>query len=222
MKNRIEIINYLISRFGYKSYLEIGLRNPNDCFIHINCPDKSSVDPGYESVDNFATFKMESDSFFELLSKGNFGNCERKWDIIFIDGLHKADQVLRDVNNSLNHLSDGGTIVLHDCNPPSEYYARCDYSDHSTNAGGFWNGTVWKTIYHLRCTNTNIDICVIDEDWGCGIIRRGSQPLLELENPFYEFDTFSESKQRHLNLIKSEEFSFWLDSPFYRIQKKRN
>ena len=31
MESRVDIINFLANRFGYKSYLEIGLRHPWEC-----------------------------------------------------------------------------------------------------------------------------------------------------------------------------------------------
>jgi hypothetical protein len=40
--------------------------------------------------------------------------------VIFIDGLHTFEQTLQDSYNSLNYLAQGGVIILHDCNPPSE------------------------------------------------------------------------------------------------------
>ena len=214
---RYNIINHLTARFGYKSYIEIGLRNPRDCFDIIMIESKDSVDPGFESDINLAKYKFTSDEFFSNLEAGNLDKpSDFKWDIIFIDGLHRSFQVEKDIENSLRHLSDNGTIVLHDCNPPTEYHARCAFSDLSTAAGGYWNGTVWKAVYKLRCTNPDVDVCVVDEDWGCGIVRRGSQKLCEFDNPYFEYDIFYENRQRHLNLISPQELDSWISSPFYR------
>ena len=214
---RYNIINHLAARFGYKSYIEIGLRNPRDCFDIIMIESKDSVDPGFESDINLAKYKFTSDEFFSNLEAGNLDKPnDFKWDVIFIDGLHRSFQVEKDIENSLRHLSDNGTIVLHDCNPPTEYHARCAFSDLSTAAGGYWNGTVWKAIYKLRCTNPDVDVCVVDEDWGCGIVRRGSQQLCEFDNPYFEYDIFYENRQRHLNLISPQELDSWISSPFYR------
>lgn len=217
METRIDIINYLGKRFGYQSYLEIGIRNPQECFDHISIPNKESVDPGVEFSINYAKYKHTSDEFFSLLDTGRLDiPSDSKWDLIFIDGLHVSHQVERDIENSLRHLSEGGTIVLHDCNPPTEYHARCAYYDFSTPAGGFWNGTVWKAIYKLRCENDKVDVCVVDKDWGCGIVRRGSQQLCQFDNPYFEYDIFSENRRKHLNLISAEELEEWISFPFYR------
>jgi hypothetical protein len=217
MESRIDIINFLSNRFDYKSYLEIGLRHPWECFDHINCELKDSVDPGYETDNNIAKYKYTSDSFFSMLDNSLLDKPnDYKWDIIFIDGLHTADQVERDIINSLNHLSDNGSIVLHDCNPPTEYHARADYYDFNTTASGCWNGTVWKAIYKLRCTNPNVDVCVVDTDWGCGVVRKGKQRLCEFDNPFFEYEKFDKSRQKHLNLITNIELPIWIENPYYK------
>jgi len=217
METRIDIINFLSNRFGAKNYLEIGVRNPWECFDHIICDNKDSVDPGIESVENNVKYKYTSDEFFRVLENGELDKeKDFKWDVIFIDGLHTSYQVERDIKNSLNHLSENGTIVLHDCNPPTEYHARADYYDYSTVAQGCWNGTVWKAIYKLRCFNKDVDVCVVDKDLGCGVVRKGSQELSAFDNPYFDYELFNINRVRHLNLISSDELADWVDSPFYR------
>ena len=115
---RIDVINSIINRFGGKRYLEIGVRNTEDCFDKIVCKVKHSVDPGLEAKVNNATYKFTSDDFFsKLRSKKLDIPAHYKWDVIFIDGLHLAYQVERDVDNALGHLNPGGVIVMHDCYP---------------------------------------------------------------------------------------------------------
>ena len=112
---RYDIINELIGKFNYKTYLEIGVRNPDDCFNIINCETKHSVDPGYESPDSKVDYKFTSDDFFALLESKELNlSPTYKWDVIFIDGLHISTQVEKDIKNSLNHLSENGVIILHD------------------------------------------------------------------------------------------------------------
>lgn len=213
---RIDIINNIISRNGFKSYLEIGVRHPDDCFNWINCESKDSVDPGVENKENPVKYKYTSDSFFNLLESGQLDRPkDYKWDVIFIDGLHVCDQVERDIINSLNHLSRSGYIVLHDCNPPTTHHARENYYDYSTPAGALWNGSVWKAIYKMRCLKTDIHLCTIDTDWGCGIITKGNQPVLDFENPYFEYTYFEKNRQKSLNLILPEQLEQWLDKPFY-------
>ena len=205
--NRIEIINLLISKKGYQDYLEIGLREPSHCYDHIQAPLKASVDPGLETSNNQARYPFTSDLFFELLEKGVLDkNSEHKWDLIFIDGLHTADQVERDINNFLRHLTPQGCLVVHDSNPPSEHHARSNFYDHSTPAQAGWNGSVWKAIYKIRATRPDLEVHTVDCDWGCCIIRRGEQELCAFDNPYYDYDKFDRNRKLHLNLISEAEF----------------
>jgi hypothetical protein len=202
---RYDIINELVSKFNYKTYLEIGVRNPNECFNLINCVIKHSVDPGYENTNEDINYKYTSDSFFNLLENNELDiQSTYKWDIIFIDGLHISTQVERDIKNSLNHLNKNGTIVLHDCNPSELWYAREDYMVDGVYHG--WNGTVWKAIYKLRATRPDLFVCTVDTDYGVGIVRYGNQNCCPFDNPFYEYRHFETNKKEYLNLISIEEF----------------
>jgi hypothetical protein len=195
---RIDIINLLISKHNYKTYLEIGVRNPDDCLNHIQCELKHGVDPGVEG-DYPVTFNMTSDEFFQINTS--------TYDIIFIDGLHIDEQVERDIINGLNVLSENGSIVLHDCNPPQIYHAREDYQDHSTPAGPYWNGTTWKAIVKVRSEVNNIYTSVVDTDWGVGVIQKSKTPnMIVNDNPYYSYNKFLENRKEYLNLITPQEF----------------
>ena len=60
---------------------------------------------------------MTSDEYFAAIENNN---PPPSFDLIFIDGLHHADQVKRDFENSLKYLSDTGYIVIHDVLPENE------------------------------------------------------------------------------------------------------
>ena len=90
----------------------------------------------------------------------------RKFDLIFIDGLHEAEQVLRDVDNALEALNPNGIILVHDAKPL--------FADEATFPMPkdivFWNGTVWKAIAYLR-TKPHFDVATADFDWGIAVIK---------------------------------------------------
>jgi hypothetical protein len=156
---RTDVINALITKYGYTSYLEVGTQDPASNFEKINAEYKVSIDPFPRGI---VTFTGTSDEYFESIAE------DVKYDIIFIDGLHHSDQVLKDIKNSLNHLSENGSIVCHDCLPSNERMQERD--DH----GGEWTGDVWKAIAELRVETIELDIKVVDTDYGCGIIRKGT------------------------------------------------
>lgn len=187
--NRIDIINGLIQKKGYKKYLEIGVRD-GSCFFAVNCESKVGVDPDTGSQ---ATIFKTSDEFFRLNNK--------KFDIIFIDGLHHADQVYKDIINSLAVLEEGGTIVMHDCMPTSKFMQEIPMRpDHNE-----WTGDTWKAYVKLRTERSDLAMFVVNTDWGCGIITRGAQtPLVLKEEMTYE--NFERNKGLWLNVIPVETF----------------
>lgn len=203
---RIDIINTLIRKYGYQTYLEVGVRTFSDCFNHIIAQHKTGVDPGYENPTEQYDYKMESNAFFHDLSAGltEFPS-DMKWDCIFIDGLHTAEQVEQDVLNSLNHLAVGGTIVMHDCSPPSEIVAREVYRPDWPHTGD-WCGTVWKAFYKFRHTRPDLAMWCVNDDYGVGIIQVGEQELAPRDNPYYSYEIMNANRREYLNLITPEEF----------------
>ena len=207
------MINFLLEKLnGDKKYLEIGVRNPEANYNKINCEIKYSVDPGIEFKENPVDFKLTSDDFFNELSKGNILEKKIKFDVIFIDGLHLAEQVYKDILNALDYLREDGFIVLHDCNPPTEYHAREEHNFTLSPARNTWNGSVWKAFYKMRFNEEVSSLC-IDSDWGVGIItkRKLASHLIEDFNPFFEYHIFDKRRKESLNLMSFDEFRVLLD-----------
>ena len=202
--SKTEIINFLLNNLNgtEKKYLEIGVRNPNDNFNHIKAKYKYSVDPGIEFKENPVDFKLTSDEFFYALDKGNLLNQSIRFDIIFIDGAHLAEQVKKDIENALRYLNEDGFIILHDCNPPTEWHARHEYDYHLSPAGEFWSGSTWKAFVQVR-KRTDISACCIDTDWGVGIISKSINlgPSNRVKNDFFEYHIFNQYRTESLNLI---------------------
>lgn len=192
---RTDIINLLIDKHHYKSYLEIGVRNPKDNFDKINIQYKAGVDPGYESPRFSSDYRMTSDDFF--------AQNKQTFDIIFIDGLHESEQVYKDVLNSLACLNKNGTIVCHDMKPLTEQSQI--FPDPRDKLGPIsWNGDCWKAWIKLRSTRDDLKMYVVDTDHGVGIITRGRQELCE--NISYEWDEFKANQPGLLNLISIDQF----------------
>ncbi len=210
---RFDIINKIISNNRFSKYLEIGVRNPDDCFNKINCENKDSVDPNIEFKDAVVDYNLTSDKFFSELEKGKLDKePDHKWDVVFIDGLHLSYQVKNDIENSLNHLSENGYIVLHDCNPPDWFHAREDYL---VNGQLFnWNGTVWKALYYFRANRPDLNICAVDTDWGCGLITKMKsgykRPKVPFNNEFFEYNKMIANRELNLGLIPKGKLKSWL------------
>ncbi|MCB0798790.1 MAG: class I SAM-dependent methyltransferase [Chitinophagales bacterium] len=185
--NRLDVINRISAQIHAGTYLEIGV---NSGMIINNVPveRKIGVDPMLNrtlrykraiGIRKFRYYKATSDDFFAYSAEKAFENSGV--DIAFIDGLHEYEQVVRDIQGTLQYLRPGGVILVHDCNPTN--YALAYPSKNSIHEieelaakgllpgwNGFWNGDVWKAIVHMRIISDDLDIFTLDLDWGIGVI----------------------------------------------------
>ena len=195
---RYDLINYIINKYGFKDYLEIGVAN-GDCIKKIEAINKDGVDPIIEKgiTSEEINYKMNSNEFFTLPKISN-----KKYDVIFIDGLHHSEQVDVDIKNSLQHLNDGGFIFLHDCNP---YSFELQLTPRKTVA---WSGDVWKSIVKLRHLDINLDISVVNTDFGVGVISKGKNTPIDgfTLNESLNWDIFVNNRKYFLNLLEVDEF----------------
>ena len=208
---RYDVINSILEKKDLTLYLEIGVRDPSLNFDKIKATTKYSVDPGIEFKSNPVDFKMTSDMFFEQLRAGKILEQSIKFDVIFIDGLHLAEQVDRDIKNSFEFLKPDGFLVLHDCNPPSEWHAREKHAYRLSPAGNNWNGTTWKAFVKWG-QNPEIRIACVDTDWGVGILTKNHtlNASRREPSPFYAFIDFQTHKKELINLISFEDFKLLL------------
>jgi hypothetical protein len=191
---RYDLINYLIEKNKFLNYLEIGVFHGEN-IRSIKAFHKDGVDPGHEGiVAPEVTYPMTSDDFFEFI-KGH----DIKYDVIFIDGLHHKEQVDKDIENSLNHLVPNGYILLHDCNPIS-YEAQKVPRETIV-----WNGDVWESIVKLRLNRSDLEVRVVDTDFGVGIVNFGEMDTYNKSKDI-TWDYFQENKKELINLITVEEF----------------
>ncbi len=135
----------------------------------------------------------------------------KRFDVIFIDGLHLAEQADRDILNALDFISYKGFVVIHDCNPPTEFHARESFSFRNSPARGYWNGTTWKAFYKFRYQKDLYSIC-FDTDWGVGVISKtrylGFNNLdPPIGNPYFEFKSHVDNKKTYMNL---QDYEVWI------------
>ena len=135
---------------------------------------------------------MMSDEFFEK----NAG--KKKFDLVFIDGYHEHQQVLRDITNSLECLTENGTIVLHDMLPPTRDLEAINRT-----------GTGWRAFADLRASREDLTMFTCPPPWGTedglGVIRRGKQDIFT-KDVEYDYDFFLENRNQLMNIITPTEF----------------
>lgn len=186
MQNHTELLNFLTQRYKLKSYLEIGVQNPDNNFNIINIETKRGCDP--HVVAKFVT-TATSDHFFEMFKAAKF-------DLIFIDGLHTEAQVKMDFLNSLVRLNRGGFIVIHDTNPQEEIWTKVPRESKQ------WTGDVYKFVSRLSEIE-GIEFKTIDFDYGCTIVKRGRQHTKV--RPLITWNYFDKNKMELLKLVTPEE-----------------
>lgn len=186
MKHHTQIINHYIQRVKATDYLEIGVHPSRANFDRIVCRNKTGVDPDPEVTG--IQFNITSDAFFE--------QNIREFHVIFLDGLHHADQIEKDICNASKCLSRSGVIICHDTNPREEDHARIPREGRR-----IWNGDVWRTIVDFRQKYPRVKSYTYKEDHGVTVIHPAGTVF---EPPFVSgisWDEFNNNKRKLLNLI---------------------
>ena len=113
-------------------------------------------------------------------------------------------------------LKPDGVIVMHDCNPMSAAAAQFGYAPKKAAQSGIpgwtgeWTGDVYKAIMQLRAERSDLHTCVLDCDYGLGIVRRGtpdSTLKLSLDQiATMTYEEFASRRTELLNLRAPETF----------------
>lgn len=189
--NHTDIINAIIKKHSLKSYLEIGVYNRSHNFDKIEAPFKFCVDPDPKAD---ADFIMSSDRYFSLV--------HNLYDIVFIDGLHQAEQVKKDFENAVKRLRSGGYIILHDSFPHSEKIT------HVPRDQGEWCGDVYKFALTLL-TYSGISFKTFTGDYGVTVIKCSKKVQGGDDPAQFDWEFFS-ANQEMLNPATEEELIEWI------------
>jgi hypothetical protein len=169
LSNSARRINILAKANYAASYLEVGVQR-GVTFFDVAIPNKVAVDPMFKfdlSAHQAAGVEFHpvtSDRFFAELP------LSRKFDLIFLDGLHTFEQTLRDFCNSLSH-SHEKTIWVIDDTVPSDIY-----SAHKVQASAVgrrvaetknkkalaWHGDVYKTVVAIHDFFPSFNYCTVN------------------------------------------------------------
>lgn len=190
---RKDLINFIIQEHEFKTYLEIGVFG-GFTFKRIKVPIKMCIDPDSEFK---PTYKMTSDEFFRNINKYNYLDS---YDIVFIDGMHLWQYTLRDILNTMKYLNPH-YIIVHDCKPYNyEQQIRKIPEDLRP-----WTGDVWKAWVLLRIQLYGVHMFVVDIDFGCGIITKGSQIPFKTKD-IITWENFKDNQEEWLNLKSTDYF----------------
>ena len=220
--NRTEIIQQIIDRKQARNYLEIGVANGGN-FYPMRVRRKVAVDPSFVVSPRFKikwTIRNPCNlfaKFHETTSDRFFAehDASRRFDVVFIDGLHTYGQAFTDVENSLKVLCDGGVILMHDCNPKSAAEAHpAESFEHAGTLNlpgwtGEWCGDTWKAVCALR-RRDDLRVFVVDCDFGVGVVTRGkADDVLKLSDGDLEGMTYADLEKDRTGLLILKHASYF-------------
>jgi glycosyltransferase involved in cell wall biosynthesis len=148
LNQRHDVINNISN--DSNKYLEIGVEN-GYTFNNVHFINKTGVDPcPYFTSENLII--KTSDDFFS--------ETNEMYDIIFIDGMHQTEYVLKDFNNAIKHININGKILLDDI-IPIHFDEQLKIPIRNSVENGIlktlapWTGDVWKLAYHILLNYKN-------------------------------------------------------------------
>jgi len=166
---KASLINHIALHRRYRSYLEICSATTGQRYGEI---DRSILTNCHRLM--YRMLEGHSDGMtIDFPADGlDSSECIReiflrrlRFDIILVDPWHEYGTSMRDLCDALSLLKPRGTIVVHDCLPPSEDVASPTYRT------GDWSGVTYKAYLDFVTARPAIDYQTVDIDFGCGVIR---------------------------------------------------
>ena len=195
MVTRAEVIQSLLDLHPSPAYLEIGV-DQGETFRNLRADRKIAVDPAFKFRPP-ATDPHDPVAYHEITSDAYFARArpdEPKFDVIYVDGLHTFEQVLRDLLNATDRLSTRGAIILDDILPNS-YHASLPsldeafrVRDHVADVQGqaglrrdaTWMGDVYKAAFFIRSFMQAFSMATVKENHGQLVLWRAPRTQAEL------------------------------------------
>ena len=174
--DRAFVIQTFLNMFERPDYLEIGV-DAGQTFQAVNAASKTAVDPAFKfpvppnSDGNPVKYhQVTSDVFFAGVAPTG-----ARFDVVFVDGLHTFEQVLRDTLNAVSMLKPFGVVVVDDITPNSYHSALPsltqafqvrDYVSRwhpELEADATWMGDVYKLAFFVRSFVQQVSFASVQE-----------------------------------------------------------
>jgi len=166
-----EVLAFIHQALRPATYLEIGVETGATLRLAQRCRLAIGVDPDLTSlrqddaIRHAQLRKCTSDEFFGIQTLASAFD-EQPLDLIFIDGMHQFEFVLRDFCNAERWAHSNTTVILHDVLPIIPLVAE---RERQTK---FWVGDAWKTLWLLLELRPDLRIRIIPTPpSGLAIIR---------------------------------------------------
>ncbi len=194
-----DILRLIHESLPVKSYAEIGVRYGDSLALAKPGARAVGIDPrpliGRDINARAKLYPVTSDQFFEsydLLAELGAPRLE----LAFIDGLHRFEQVLKDLIN-VERYADNKTIVLiHDCLPVARLTATRE------QVTEYWCGDVWKIVRCLRDYRPDLVVGVVPaRPSGLGVITNLNPGSTVLREHYDEIVGRYQSQELHYEFL---------------------
>jgi methyltransferase family protein len=181
---RHEVVQGLLALFEAPRYLEIGVAK-GVTFHAVRAAEKVAVDPRFGFDVGAAQAANREARYFEVTSDHYFGQIvapDERFDLVYLDGLHTAEQTLRDLLNALSYLEPVGIVVIDDVKPVTALAAipeRATFArvrDYLGSRDRAWMGDVYKVVYFVDTFLQQLSYRTVAENHGQAVVwqqRRG-------------------------------------------------
>jgi len=217
--DKTDIIKYLSKLRNYRSYLEICTPTTGNLFAKINQPNFDICHRlMYRCPRDFSDglnidFRSPSSDIAQCIAEIRCSSL--RYDIVLVDPWHEYETSLRDIELAFSLLTDFGSIVIHDCDPPTDDLISPQVSP------GSWCGVTFIAYLDFLAQSSGLRYCTVDTDFGCGIIQKSCNALNKAltdtfvfkeewkrvrENPYQAFHFMKKFRHSFLKLVQVDDF----------------
>lgn len=178
---RSNVVQSVLNLFTDPAYLEIGV-SKGVTFHKIRAKTKVAVDPKFDFDLESAKRENVNSKYYQITSDEYFGSAAEPkslFDVIYLDGLHTAEQTLRDFLNAILFLKADGVIVIDDVKPRNHLASIPDrvVFNEVRRALGLtnqktWMGDVYKVIFFLSTFVQQFEYRTVTDNHGQSIAWR--------------------------------------------------
>jgi methyltransferase family protein len=186
--SRVAVLQGLLSLFEDPHYLEVGVSS-GATFWKVEARRKVAVDPAFKFDLRDARAALPNANFHPVTSDVFFGEIASRddpYDVIFLDGLHTAEQTLRDLLNAIQFLKPSGVIVVDDVVPNSYAASLSDKlkAQRLRRAlkveDGAWMGDVYRVVFFVAAFLQQFQFRTVSDTRGQLVLWRGRRPASDL------------------------------------------
>ena len=185
---RKQVMQGFLDLIGDARYLEVGVEY-GVTFHAVRAQHRVAVDPHFRFdvpelrlSDTLEYHEVPSDEYF-----GNRGFDALKFDVIFLDGLHTFEQILRDLLNAIECLAEDGVIIIDDVLPTTYTSSLPNIEDvalirsmRPTEANDpSWMGDVYRVVFFVATFMQSWRFATVQDNHGQLVMWRGVRAAVD-------------------------------------------